>query len=162
MKKIMKNTSSFSPLVKKTLFFLALGIVSGSGSLFAKEYSSIAKNDIKAAEYSLEQASPLRVVTQDEFNGVAPILLGINEQLIIPITYQGTLDNNQHSLSCHVADNNIIATQLFDAGTALALFKVAGLFKGTAVGETSIEFMYDTTMVKELAIKVVDPGSSAQ
>lgn len=162
MKKMITKTVSFSPLVKKILFFLALGIVSGSSALFGKGYSSIPNNKMLPTDYMLADADPIRLISEDEFNGVTPIILDVNDQVAIPFDYEAGLDNLPHSFTCQIGDTNLMSAELFDAGTVFPFFKINALLMGLASGQTTFSLCYDTQVIKSFNVSVIDATASSQ
>ena len=104
-----------------------------------------------------EVASSMRVITQDEFDGKDPIVIHVNETLIIPVSYHIQILTNTPQLFFGPAGLSEISISI--AGFTLSDDSGGVEFNlictGTQVGNATIQFGEAGHVVKKFPMQVV-------
>ena len=114
---------------------------------------------------TLPDFSPIRQITQSEFDGKVPIQLFLNQQLVIPFSFTPHyLDNKSHGLGVK-DDLNILLCNLSlplasDGLGAFNAIKVTIFCTSKELGQTKLKFYFDETLEKEWVVNVVDSISN--
>ena len=152
--------------IKTVIITLALIVSFTSAKLFAATTAKENSNTQPTYYNSLLSEKNIRQITDDEFNGTAPIQLGLNEELLIPMNL--TLASNQFGLSnsdyIHVTsqDEKIIETTITPPAINLNTVTTIAfniLCNPVVSGSTTVSIdclINNATYKKDLTINVVD------
>ena len=105
-----------------------------------------------------EIAPTMRVITQDEFDGKVPVVISLNESLIIPIHYQRHLLSN--NVSFFFGPNNSDVINVIGTGATLSpdgtVFDINLVCTGKQTGQETAAFGEGGEIAKQFAIQVVE------
>jgi hypothetical protein len=104
-----------------------------------------------------EEASSMRAITQDEADGKVPIVIHINESLVIPIHYQRVVIKNDFNFLFGATDKTVINLSAdgitwSNCGMVLDLNLIC---TGTQVGQTTVQ-CGEEGQLKSFLIQIVE------
>ncbi|MBX9578598.1 MAG: hypothetical protein K2W97_09035 [Chthoniobacterales bacterium] len=141
----------------KTVIKLAVMlVVAGSNLVWADDGSQ--SELVQLASCSGDTSPSMRVITEREFDGTDPIVISLNESLIIPIHFQRYTLSNSISIFFNTTDTSIMnvvggGVNYSDDGK---LFNINLICTGKQIGETKVQFGEAETVVNEFNIQVVE------
>ncbi|MCX6958674.1 MAG: hypothetical protein NT164_09090 [Verrucomicrobiae bacterium] len=120
--------------------------------------TTVSPGSIQLSPSGGEAASSMRVITQDEFDEKVPIVINVNQSLIIPIHYQRYVITNTPQIFFGPQDSPLINVSVggvnwSNNGMTLDLNLVC---TGAQVGPTAVRFGEAGQVVKEFNIQVVE------
>ncbi|MEI6416209.1 MAG: hypothetical protein WCO92_00635 [Verrucomicrobiota bacterium] len=120
--------------------------------------TTVSPGSIQLSPSSGEVASSMRVITQDEFDEKVPIVINVNQSLIIPIHYQRCVITNTPQIFFGPQDSPLVTVSAAgvtwsDNGMTLDLNLVC---TGAQAGPTTVQFGEAGQVVKKFNIQVVE------
>jgi hypothetical protein len=104
------------------------------------------------------KAAAVRFITEREFNGTDPIIIAVNETLIVPVHYKRFLVANNIQVHLGPEDPTVLDVTSADVQWSQQgmILDLKMIWTGLKVGETKIKFGEEGYLIKEFNIHVVE------
>ena len=105
-----------------------------------------------------ESAPSMRLITQDEFDGKVPIVIHLNETVVIPIYYQIYFLSNHPQIFFGPADSPAVSVDIdgFTPSSDSGAVNFNLVCTGTQVGNDTVEFGEGGYVARKFNVQVVE------